>query len=301
MLWSGGIMLLGFAALRWGVESPAQHPRTGNLASLLFWLGPLSPPLLYGALLVVGVLDPPLPPDALLAGAALAVVLAARIYANNHVTNLLAEREEAQARRAEQARILGELHDGAKQSIHAASIMVNTCLDAQEANDPGAVRDLLEKAREACRDAGRRLSAPMDGLRFSLNEAPIPTEFFRERFEKFADDFGLRAHEDLRVPLEVLSNPEVALAHRVVVEAAWNAAKHAQARNLYLESRLEGDAYVLEVRDDGRGFAPEGATYGLGIGFMRSRAEEAGAGLEIVSAPGSGTTVRLTFEKGVGK
>jgi signal transduction histidine kinase len=81
----------------------------------------------------------------------------------------------------------------------------------------------------------------------------------------------------------------------VVVEALWNVAKHSGARNMYLESRQVGDLLLLRVRDDGRGFDPSSPPPGMGLRYLRERAREVGAGLDVISAPGRGITVQLRF------
>ena len=53
---------------------------------------------------------------------------------------------------------------------------------------------------------------------------------------------------------------------------------------------------MVEVRDDGVGFEPERPelrSRHLGLTSMEERARELGGRLEIRSAPGTGTTVRL--------
>ncbi len=63
---------------------------------------------------------------------------------------------------------------------------------------------------------------------------------------------------------------------------------------------LPSGGWVLEIRDDGEGFkvneelAPT-ARHHFGLRFMRERARQIGARLEIRSAPGLGTTVRLAM------
>ena len=58
------------------------------------------------------------------------------------------------------------------------------------------------------------------------------------------------------------------------------------------------DGAVLEVDDDGRGFDPAAATgTGQGLRNLRERARELGGRAEIDSAPGSGTTVRVTIPR----
>ena len=55
---------------------------------------------------------------------------------------------------------------------------------------------------------------------------------------------------------------------------------------------------IVRTRDDGRGFDPSNPPPGLGLRYMRRRATEAEAELDVISAPGRGTTVQLRFDKG---
>ena len=83
----------------------------------------------------------------------------------------------------------------------------------------------------------------------------------------------------------------------VVQEALSNARKHAQASEVFLEVS-KGDAWSLQVRDNGRGFVPDqepGDRSHVGMQIMRERASRVGATVQIESAPGQGTTVRLTL------
>jgi two-component system nitrate/nitrite sensor histidine kinase NarX len=69
-----------------------------------------------------------------------------------------------------------------------------------------------------------------------------------------------------------------------------------------LEPQTSGEGppdWLLEVRDDGRGFDPESAGRlpgrSFGLRFMRQRAQLVGARLEILSGATTGSTVRLTI------
>ena len=75
--------------------------------------------------------------------------------------------------------------------------------------------------------------------------------------------------------------------------------KHAGASSVLVASRVDGGQWVLEIRDDGRGFdvgavAARGRR-NFGLQFMRERAELIGATFEVQSRPGAGTVVRLTI------
>jgi signal transduction histidine kinase len=88
-------------------------------------------------------------------------------------------------------------------------------------------------------------------------------------------------------------------AYRVFQEALANALRHAGASRLSLAMRLDAGAVVISLTDDGRGFEPRDAARAaaggqhLGLVSMRERAAFIGAELDVKSAPGQGTTVRL--------
>jgi signal transduction histidine kinase len=75
-----------------------------------------------------------------------------------------------------------------------------------------------------------------------------------------------------------------------------NAARHAQAGWVHVSLRVSEDGLDLRVADNGRGFdmgADHAGHFGL-LG-MRERAQRVGAHLEVNSAPGAGTQVRVSM------
>lgn len=78
-------------------------------------------------------------------------------------------------------------------------------------------------------------------------------------------------------------------------ESVRNVARHARAGRMSVTVRRQGEALVLEVVDDGVGFDP-GATTGddrFGLRGTTSLVREHGGTIEVDSAPGSGTMVRV--------
>lgn len=75
--------------------------------------------------------------------------------------------------------------------------------------------------------------------------------------------------------------------------ALANVAEHAAASLVRLACTTDDHAWRISVEDDGRGFDPARADGDghYGLRFMRERAAEIGATLEIDSAPGHGTRV----------
>src|SRR5262249_23680223 len=75
------------------------------------------------------------------------------------------------------------------------------------------------------------------------------------------------------------------------LEALQNAAKYANATSAFVALRDGSGELRFEVRDDGRGFDPEGTTYGTGLQGIADRLAALGGELVVTSAPGDGTTV----------
>jgi signal transduction histidine kinase len=120
-----------------------------------------------------------------------------------------------------------------------------------------------------------------------------------ETVENMAALTGLPITVDLRAPVGRLTETEQTVVLRLVQEALQNVRKHAGATSAGVTSRVDGETWLLEVRDDGRGFdvgavAARGRR-NFGLQFMRERAELIGAGFEVRSRPGGGTVVVLAI------
>jgi signal transduction histidine kinase len=297
LLWTLGFIFLGLAALR-AAPIGTRRQRVGPWWVFAFWLGPLSPPVQLGVVLAYGAMRPPLPPYVLAAAAILSIYLALRIALVSFATRRLSREQEVEIRKLEQGRILYELHDTVKQSVHGISLALRAAMEAERRGERDASWRMLDRALEASQEAEYNVSEPYDELQAADGEAPSnPSDYLRHRLKKFEEYFGIATHEDFMAPFEILSPAEVAAAQRVCVEASWNAVKHAQARNLWLETRRVDSVVIVRIRDDGCGFDTSDPPPGLGLRFMRRRAGEVGAKLDVISSPGRGTTVQLRFEK----
>ncbi len=82
---------------------------------------------------------------------------------------------------------------------------------------------------------------------------------------------------------------------RIAQEALHNALRHAAAAHVAVRLRCDdGGGLELTVTDDGMGFdACAVRSRRLGLTTMAERATATGGVLEIASAPGAGTTIRL--------
>jgi Histidine kinase-, DNA gyrase B-, and HSP90-like ATPase len=111
-----------------------------------------------------------------------------------------------------------------------------------------------------------------------------------------APSIPVRAREaDLRaVPEDVRAALVTATA-----EALRNTGRHSEATHVSVDSRRSGSGVTVVVRDDGSGFDVPGTPPGLGLTrSVRGVMEQVGGRAEIVSEPGEGTTVTLTWAPG---
>jgi len=121
--------------------------------------------------------------------------------------------------------------------------------------------------------------------------------------EEWTRGSGLTVQFTERLPDQRPRFPVETAAYRVAEEAVANAVLHAQARLLRVELiHVDGELHV-RVQDDGIGFdvptvrrrATDDAT---GITLMEQRTTAEGGRLDIISAPGQGTTVKASFPAG---
>lgn len=87
---------------------------------------------------------------------------------------------------------------------------------------------------------------------------------------------------------------------RIAGEALFNVALHAKARSVEIHTSFGEHQLTLRILDDGVGIAPDVLAAGrkprhFGLVGMRERAERIGGAFSIESAPGSGTTVKVTL------
>ncbi|WP_162606200.1 sensor histidine kinase [Jiangella asiatica] len=209
----------------------------------------------------------------------------------------LAEMEHSRGVLAERQRLSHEIHDTLAQgftSILTLAQAVEVALD----RDPAAARERLALLERTARDNLAEARALVSSLTpVSLQGASLP-EAIERIATRFADETGLdvRVEVDGRAqPLE--PNVEVVLL-RTAQEALTNVRKHAGASRVTVALRFRpgpGGAATVAVVDDGRGFEPvRAAGDGYGLRGMRARVEQVGGRLEVISAPGAGSTVRAT-------
>jgi len=200
---------------------------------------------------------------------------------------------------AERSRLAAEIHDTLAQGFTSLLTLVQAA-ESELDNDRDRVRDYLTLAARTARENLDEARALVVGLTSLSHGTGSLDEAVRRQVDRLVETTGIST--DYRVAGDLLEVPTAAevLVLRTVQETMTNVGKHATADHVTVSLRFTGSAVVLEITDDGVGFdadavraaEPAGPT-GFGLRGMRSRAEQVGGELEISSAPGDGTTVRL--------
>ena len=295
MFWALGVALVGLSAL---CKPPVKVP-TGLVEPwrvLLFWFGPLSPPMHFALMLVWGAFHQPLPAYVLVGATVIFLYMAARVPLVSFVSDSISDEQNQAARTLEKSQLLHELQDKVKGGVHEVSLTLWSALKAERDKDKEALRESLDRAFMTSLEAEYYISRPYDEFRILHGERlPDPGSFLGDLLTKFEGNFGIVTHEDLKAPLKMLEPREFAAVYQATAEAFWNVTRTSGARNVYLESRLVGSVFLVRIRDDGRGFE-DGHTF-QGLQAIRQRVREAGAEMDVISKPGRGTTVQLRFDK----
>ncbi|MFI5292259.1 MAG: sensor histidine kinase [Candidatus Limnocylindrales bacterium] len=208
-----------------------------------------------------------------------------------------------QAQEAERARLAQEIHDGPAQTLSNAVLLVDV-VDRLIDRDPAESRKELRKLRAIMERELREMRGFIHQLRPPLLEQLGLDGAIRDAAEQLSEGGAVRVGVDLDAPADRLDEAQQTVVLRVAQEAMRNIRKHAAAGSVRVSTRMAGAAgadWLLEVRDDGRGFEMDGlpsedGRHRFGLRFMRDRAASVGADLEIRSAPATGTTVRLTMD-----
>jgi signal transduction histidine kinase len=202
-------------------------------------------------------------------------------------------REKAElAAESERARLAREIHDGVAQSLYMLTLNLEACAEIAERGERVGPRlaQLMGLARQALWEVRHYIF----DLQPLLRGEALLTEVLRNPLREFQMIAGLPAELRSIGSEQPLSLSARVAVYRVLQEALANAFKHAQATRVEVELRWEPTGLTLEVRDDGRGFDMATAARGYGTNNLHQRAAEVRGTATIQSAPGAGTSVRLT-------
>jgi signal transduction histidine kinase len=269
---------------------PAGHPDMRSFLGVPI----VTPDGVIGAFYLTEKVDAPDFTDAdeqligLLAAHAAIAITNARLYEQARELSIVAERN----------RLALDLHDAVSQKLFGLVLAAESAATLLERDD-GAARDQVAKLRALAQEALDELRS----LVFELRPPDLERDGLGGALRKHVDLLRRLQQQNIQIETSEVA-PEPARDRevlRIAQEALQNAVRHANGAHVTVALGATDGRLVLEIVDDGVGFdldAPGLRARRLGLTSMEERAQSIGGRLEIRSAPGAGTTVRLEVGTG---
>jgi Amt family ammonium transporter len=186
----------------------------------------------------------------------------------------------------ERENLARSLHDGLGQSLAALKLLLKMndselsrqALDLTETSI-AEMRNVLNDLRPAWLDEG----------------LPKALAYMTESLDKL-DNFSCKLVVEGELPL--FDEAVTLNIYRLIQEALTNVVKHSEATESTVTCRAKDELCYFRIKDNGVGFEPDDASYGIGIDSMRDRAKMIGGDLRITTKLGSGTTVEIEVPYG---
>ena len=195
----------------------------------------------------------------------------------------------------ERRKLAADIHDSIGQFLAICKLKLDDVSSRVREDD---VALLLDSARKLLTD----VIAQVRSLTFHLSPAILydvglgaAVDELCAEMEK-AHGIGISFHDD-GAPKPITEDAMV-LLFRAVRELLFNVVKHAHAKNVRVSIERHASRVMVEVEDDGVGFSLDGegsrnGASGFGLFSIRQRLQNLGGDMDLASAPGQGTRVRL--------
>ncbi|MGH2642274.1 MAG: histidine kinase [Actinomycetota bacterium] len=185
----------------------------------------------------------------------------------------------------ERRRLERNLHDGAQQQLVALAVKLRLAEQVAD-RDPVKVKELLAGLQSDAGDALENLRDLARGIYPPLLADKGLVAALESQSRKSAVPVTIEADGVGRYPQEA-----EAAVYFSCLEALQNVAKYASASRATI-SLSDGDGRLrFAVRDDGVGFDQDATSHGSGLQGIADRLGALDGAVEIMSAPGRGTTV----------
>lgn len=195
----------------------------------------------------------------------------------------------------ERKRIARELHDDILQDISAFLIKLDICKMYPEKISAEKIEEMRSIALKTIDGIHIVIQNLRPSILDDLGLGPSIKWLLSKNLSEKGIDYYLTLDTEPGQRFEPQFEIEI---FRIIQESILNIARHAQAENVLVVLKTEGDSVSVDIEDDGEGFdvnsvlryTTDGGR-GLGIMGMKERASLLDGRLQICSSPGSGTRV----------
>jgi signal transduction histidine kinase len=220
--------------------------------------------------------------------------LAEALETNRRLQERLVKQARAGGVLEERARMAREIHDTVAQGLTSVVTQLEAADQRLQAGDGEAATQRVAIARTTARESLSEVRRSVADLRPELLDGGSLAEALRRLSERTRDETGLAVDLAVELGCDPLSPASEMTLLRCAQEALANVRRHSGARAVAVRVRRGEAGADLVVTDDGSGFDPEARHGGAGLLGMAERAAAVGGRLDVRSAPGSGTMLRVS-------
>ncbi|HEY82265.1 MAG TPA: sensor histidine kinase [Dehalococcoidia bacterium] len=207
-------------------------------------------------------------------------------------------RIEREAIIEERRRIAREIHDGVAQSLSYLNMKTKTVSDLLSSQNTMQALTEINEIREVVQDTYEDIRESIDQLSTEIRTIPIMTalgNYVRE----FGQNNGIKVRFTAPKPFPRLSPVAELQLLRIAQEALTNVRRHALASEIEVKLETNPQSVEMRIKDNGRGFnlldlekSPPGYH---GLTIIKERAEGLGGNVDISTAPGQGTEIKVSL------
>lgn len=199
-----------------------------------------------------------------------------------------------EGRQIEKKRIARDLHDGVMNKL--ASIRFNLHI-LNKKTDPETIKqcinyvDGIHEIEKEIRDISHDLNKK------AFTENSSFKHILLTLFEEQAKIMQAKLHTDIdeTIKWETLQSDTKINLYRILQEALFNIHKHAQAEHVFVNISQQNGQVVLDIHDDGNGFAISHRKSGIGLQNLKARTKECNGLFHVTSEKGKGTTILVSI------
>ncbi len=208
-------------------------------------------------------------------------------------------REVIEAIESERKRIAVDLHDSLGQMLSITKLYLSSLEE---------VKELQEENNKLMYDSVVKMIDDSRGELRNISFNIMPGSFIKYGLIVAIDELGNKINQSNQIKFQFTNlgfdkrldeNLEISI-YRIIQEAVNNIVKHANATEIQLNMILNGNNCNLKIADNGKGMEQfeKNNSAGLGWKSIYSRVEMLEGTIEVNSAPGEGTEIRIVLPVG---
>ncbi|MEJ5241066.1 MAG: ATP-binding protein [Anaerolineales bacterium] len=195
---------------------------------------------------------------------------------------------------AERQRLSRQMHDGPAQALSNFILQAEIAMRLMEI-DPSQARQELINLKTTAMSTFQKVRNFIFELRPMMLDdlGLVPT--IRRYAEALKEQHGIEVSVTVAGSERRFENYLEVLIFRAIQELLGNAVRHSQATHVKVTLDFADQMIRVTVDDNGKGFDPQEAFQGAGLGLklLRERVEKAGGSFEVDTAPGKGTRIHF--------